>query len=81
MKNKKSEEMTNEELLKYEKMVKPITYILGGALALLFGINIFSFFQKGYSALSIIPIALLPILIINLSNLKEIKKEKLKRNL
>ena len=81
MKNKKLEEMTNEELLKYEKMVKPITYILGGALALLFGINIFSFFHNGYSALSIIPIALLPILIINLSNLKEIKKEKLKRNL
>ena len=75
MKTKKPNEMTNEELLKNEKTIKSVTYTLSGMLLVLFVLNIFLAFKKGFSALFVVPLALLPIVIINLNTLKEIKKE------
>lgn len=81
MNSKKPSEMSNEELLKTEKTLKPITYLLATCIAFLFIINIYLTFSNGFSASQIIPIALLPIVIINFKNLKEIKKEKELRKL
>jgi hypothetical protein len=74
MKNNKLNELSNEELLKQEKSLKVITYMLAGMLLVLFITNIILTFKKGFSALFAVPIALLPIVIINLNTLKEIKK-------
>lgn len=81
MKNKRLKELSNEELLKNEKSLKTITGMLAGALLVLLIINIFLAFKKGFSALSVVPIALLPILIVNFGSLKEMKKEIKSRNL
>ncbi|WP_300567554.1 redox-active disulfide protein 2 [Flavobacterium sp.] len=75
MNSKKPSEMSNEELLKTEKILKPITYLLAACILFLFIQNIYLSFSKGFSAFHIIPIALLPIAIINFKSLKEIKKE------
>lgn len=68
-------EMTNDELVKTQASLKTVTYIFGAVLLLLFGLNIFLVANKGFSASNVIPIALLPIFILNMNTLKEIKKE------
>ncbi|MBC6110220.1 redox-active disulfide protein 2 [Pedobacter fastidiosus] len=77
----KLEELSNEELLKREKMIITVTYTLAGMLLLLFGLGIFLTFKKGFTALTVVPIALLPIVIINFGNIKKIKAERKLRNL
>ncbi|OIV41900.1 redox-active disulfide protein 2 [Flavobacterium johnsoniae] len=72
---KKFNEMSSEELLKNEKSLKAVTYIFGIVLLLLFVLNIYLAFIKGFSAANVIPLALLPIFILNMNTLKEIKKE------
>lgn len=81
MAEKKIEDMSNEELLKNEKTISAVTYTLAGMLLLLFGLGIFLTFKKGFTALTVVPIALLPIVIINFSNIKKIKTERKLRNL
>ncbi|BDU24809.1 MULTISPECIES: hypothetical protein [unclassified Flavobacterium] len=68
-------EMTSEELVKTQKSLKTVTYLFGVVLLFLFGLNIFLVANKGFSASNVIPIALLPIFILNMNTLKEIKKE------
>lgn len=80
MNKKNPSELSNEELLKNKKTLEPLTYMLAGALLILFIINIFTAIKKGFGALNVIPIALLPILILNFKNLAEIKKELKLRN-
>jgi Flp pilus assembly protein TadB len=72
---KNFKEMTSEELVKTQKSLKTLTYLFGVVLLLLFGLNIFLVANKGFSASNVIPIALLPIFILNMNTLKEIKKE------
>jgi hypothetical protein len=73
--------LTNEELIKNEKTLKTMTGMLTGAIVVLIAINIVLAFTKGFSALSVVPIALLPIVIINFNSLKEMKAELKSRNL
>lgn len=68
-------DMTSEELVKTQKSLKTVTYLFGVVLLLLFGLNIFLIANKGFSASNVIPIALLPIFIMNMNTLKEMKKE------
>lgn len=75
MENKKLQELSTEELRKREKTTKLVTYMFAGILLFLFCINIFNSIKKGFSALNAVPFALLPILLLNVNNLKEIKKE------
>jgi len=81
MKNKSISEYTNEELIGNEKKIKIITIMLGIAILLLFLSNIVLTFKRGFSAMSVIPIALVPILILNINNWNQLKKEKANRNL
>jgi len=81
MKNKSISEYTNEELISNEKKIKIITIMLGIAILLLFLSNIILTFKRGFSAMSVIPIALVPILILNINNWNQLKKEKANRNL
>lgn len=81
MKNKSISEYTNEELISNEKKIKIITIMLGIAILLLFLSNIVLTFKRGFSAMSVIPIAVVPILILNINNWNQLKKEKANRNL
>lgn len=81
MKNKKLTEMTNEELLNTAKTLKVMTYMLTGMVVLLFIVTIILAIKKGFSALNVVGIALIPILVINFNTLKEMKKEIKARNL
>lgn len=82
MKDTKSiSEYTDEELINNEKKIKILTIMLMVAIIILFLSTIFLTFKKGFSALSVIPIALLPILIMNINNWNKLKKEKVNRDL
>ncbi|QSW90556.1 MULTISPECIES: redox-active disulfide protein 2 [Flavobacterium] len=72
---KKYSAMTNEELVKNHKTLKTLTYTFGVVLFFSLISNLFIVFIKGFSVANVVPIALLPILILNLKNLKEITKE------
>jgi hypothetical protein len=81
MKTKKLTEMTNKELFQYDKMAKVVTYTLAGAVFILFVVTIYVAVIKGFGALNVVPIALLPMVFINLNTIKGIKKELNTRNL
>lgn len=74
-------EYTDEEIISNEKKMKVLTIMLMVAIIILFLSTMFLTFKKGFSALSVIPIALLPILIMNINNWYKLKKEKVNRNL
>lgn len=74
-------EYTNEEIISNEKKMKVLTIMLMVAILLLFFSSFFLTIKKGFSALSVIPIALVPILIMNINNWNKLKKEKADRNL
>lgn len=75
MKQQKISNLNTEELLKLQKSIKVITYMLAATLVFLFSLTLYLTFKNGFNALTIIPVALLPIVFLNLNNLKEIKKE------
>ncbi|MEZ0610147.1 redox-active disulfide protein 2 [Fibrella sp. WM1] len=79
MKSQKIEEMSNEALLKHKKTTELATGMLAGALSALLVMVVLLARKKGLDAtsmgLGVIPFALMPILFLNWSNLKAIKKE------
>jgi len=76
MKSKNLTELSVEELLKQQKSIKVVTGMLAGMLISLLVIGIFLTFQKiSFIAFVVIPIALLPIVFLNLATLKKIKQE------
>lgn len=75
MASQKFKEMTTEELLKSERMSKSAAYAFAVILFLLFVVNIYLVYKKGFSASQAVPIALLPLLILNFKTLKDIQNE------
>ena len=75
MKNQKPSEMSTEKLLQQQKTIKLVTGLLAGMLTVLLVMGIFLAVEQKLYAFIPIPIALLPIVFLNLNNLKEIKKE------
>jgi cobalamin biosynthesis protein CobD/CbiB len=68
-------EMSVEKLHQQAKTIKVATGTLAGMLLVLLVMAIFLSIKKGFSALVVIPFALLPIVVINVNSLKQIKKE------
>lgn len=81
MQTNKLKDQSTEDLQKQAKSIRTITYMLSGALLLLFILNIFVTIKKGFSAISAVPVALLPIVIVNVNNLNAIRKELKSREL
>lgn len=81
MTKKKITEMNNEELIKNEKIAKTAAFTFMGILIISFVVIVSLMFNKGFTALIVTPIALLPILILLLNNWNETKKEIKSRNL
>lgn len=77
----KLEELSDEGLLKREKMVSSVTYTLSGMLLLLVCLGVYLTFKKGFTPLTVIPIALSPIVLTNLGLIKKIKAERKLRGL
>lgn len=75
MKSNKFQDMSREALLKQQKTAKFLTGLLVGGLLTLFAINIYLGITKGFSSVVAIPFALLPIVVLNVNNLKQIEQE------
>ena len=75
MNTKDLTEKSNEQLLEQIKSVKGIIGLLAGMLLILFCAGLFLFFKNGFDIFLIIPVTLLPIILLNVRTLKEIKKE------
>ncbi|WP_276485407.1 hypothetical protein [Paraflavitalea pollutisoli] len=83
MASKKRHEMSKEELLKNEKMLKVAFYALGIGNLILLALGLLLMTQKGnkFVALVFIPGAMTPILLGLINSLKAVKKEKVVRGL
>ena len=81
MSENKFAEMSNEQLQKSEKVAKASAYTLILMLVLLFALSMYLTFKKGFTPLTVIPICLLPIVILNLGNIKKMQEELKSRNL
>jgi cobalamin biosynthesis protein CobD/CbiB len=68
-------EMSVEKLQQQAKTIKVATGTLAGMLLVLLVMAIFLSIKKGFSALVVVPFALMPIVVINVNSLKQIKKE------
>jgi len=75
MKNENLSLQDTESLNKKQKLLKMITAMLGGMLLILLVLAIYISFKKGFSALVVVPIALMPILMLNVISIKNIQKE------
>lgn len=69
-----------EELNKRVKTTKLTTGILAGLLILQFAIGIYLTIKQGFNMFIVVPVAFLPILIVNYSNIKKLNEEIAKRN-
>ncbi len=72
--------LTVEELEKRVKTTKIASIMLAVIIAIQFGIGIFLTLSKGFNVFTVIPLAFLPMLIVNFTNIKKIKAEIAKRN-
>ncbi len=68
-------QMSVEKLRQQAKTTKLVTGILAGMLAVLLVMAILLSIKKGFSTLVVVPFALLPIVLINVTSLKQIKQE------
>ncbi len=82
METKKLTELTNEELLKRKKTTRFVTGMLIGVLSVLIVLNLFNIINgdQNWGVLAV-PIALMPIVLINFNSIKEINKELKSRGL
>ena len=65
---------TTEELEKRAKTTKLATGILLGVIIMQFLIGIYLTIKQGFNVFTIIPMAFLPLVIVNYANLKKIKE-------
>ncbi len=73
-------ELSQEELLKKEKTLKAASTVLGGMLVVLAAASVYLTYLQGFTVFSVLPVAFLPIFIVNIGNLKKIKAEISSRN-
>ena len=75
MKKEDWSSLSTEDLNQKQKSIKSLTTMLIVILLLLFILSIYISIKKGFTPLLVIPIALFPVVSMNLNNLKSIKKE------
>jgi CHASE2 domain-containing sensor protein len=81
MRSKPISEYTDEELISNEQKMKILTVMLGVSITLLFLASMALMLKKGFSPIMIIPICLFPLVVVNIINWQNLKKEKQRRNL
>ncbi|MBO0933756.1 redox-active disulfide protein 2 [Fibrella aquatilis] len=75
MNSKKLQDMSREELLKQQKSIKFVTGLFIGVLSVLLAITLYQTVTQGFTSLLTVPFALLPILLVNINTLRQIKQE------
>ncbi|UFH57187.1 hypothetical protein [Spirosoma sp. KNUC1025] len=76
MNDPKLQDLSTPDLLKRKKLTQFLTGLLAGVLLVLLGIKLYSVIVKDDGILALAtPLALTPIVVINLSTLKAIKAE------
>lgn len=73
-------ELSQEELLKKEKTSKAANAALGGLLIVLVASTVYLTYLQGFSVFTVLPVAFLPLFILNVSNLRKIQAEIASRN-
>nr|WP_322625222.1 hypothetical protein [uncultured Flavobacterium sp.] len=81
MKTNKFAEMPDEKVLSLEKTLTAIIIIFSVFMVILLGAVIYVNVTKGFSGLTVLPLGVAPILLLNVNNLKELRKEMKNRNL
>jgi uncharacterized membrane protein YdbT with pleckstrin-like domain len=64
-----------EELKKKASMLKVVVGIFSGMLILMTLIGVFLVTKQGFNVFAVLPIAFLPLLMVNLANLKKVNDE------
>lgn len=72
--------LSTEELSKRAKTTKAVAGLLAGILLVEFAAGLYLTIKQGFSIFIVIPIAFLPILILNYQNVKKINEEIARRN-
>jgi cobalamin biosynthesis protein CobD/CbiB len=67
--------LSTEELTKKAKTTKMVAGLLTGALLIQFAAGLYLTIKQGFSIFIVLPIAFLPILIINYQNIKKLNEE------
>lgn len=75
MKKKDLSNLSTDFLQKKEKSIKAITGMLAITLMALFVISLYMTIRESFTPLLIVPIALLPILILNIKSINNINRE------
>ena len=73
-------ELSIEDLNKKAKTAKTVTGLLAGLLIVQFAVGIYLTTQQGFNVFIVIPVAFVPILIFNFTNVKKINEEIARRN-
>ncbi|MBW8683020.1 hypothetical protein [Chitinophaga rhizophila] len=82
MANRQPTEMSNEELLKKEKITLVAVTLAAVSVILMLAVGIYlTFAKRKFSALLAIPVSLLAIFLANYVNLKKIRQEKSARGI
>lgn len=71
--------LTIEELQKRAKTTKAATGALAGILLVQLIVGIYLTFKQGFNVFIVLPVAFLPLIIVNYTNIKKIKEEIAKR--
>lgn len=75
MAQKQISELTDDELKKNIKMMTVAVTVILASIAVMAISAVYTFTRKGFTATTVLPFAFLPIALINLMNLKKMKKE------
>lgn len=81
MSTSKYAEMSDEKIIKLEQGAKVIVIFFSVIMLIMTVATLYTTFKKGFNGLSVMPLAFMPIYLININSFRQIKKEKKNRNL
>jgi hypothetical protein len=75
MAQKQISEMTTEELNKNLKLMRVAIAVISASIGVMIVSSVVSYSKKGFSVFTILPLMFVPILTMNIANMKKIKTE------
>ncbi len=75
MAQKQISEMTTEELNKNLKLMRVAIAVISASIGVMIVSSVVSYSKKGFSVFTILPLMFVPILTMNIANMKKIKAE------
>ena len=75
MKNTSLSEMSSDEIIKNKKTIGAATAALAGLLLFLLILSIYKWMTKDFTLQVVVPLALSPIVFLNIKKIKEMKRE------